>query len=169
MSEDKSKNDSPEMENADAAETPEEQNTQTWEEPVPELSETDKLKAELAAERDDFFTDFFDYGFQLVRSKVSAYGVADILVCSRGHKLAENEHFIPVGSAVFQLTVGECAGSALTKLDIALAVKDAKGIEAVYSHFPLVHGATALDYYWAPTRYGKGEGCEKSCGACADD
>ncbi|MBE6357249.1 MAG: nucleotide exchange factor GrpE [Lentisphaerae bacterium] len=75
MSEDKSKNDSPEMENADAAETPEEQNAQTWEEPVPELSETDKLKAELAAAQEKFL--YLQAEYQNFRKR-SARDISDV-------------------------------------------------------------------------------------------
>lgn len=75
MSKDKSKKTSPEQENAAAPENNEAQPEQTWDEPVPELSETDKLKAELAAMQEKFL--YLQAEYQNFRKR-SARDISDV-------------------------------------------------------------------------------------------
>ena len=82
MSEDKSKKTSPETENAEAPAAAEEETAQTWEEPVPELSETDKLKAELAAMQEKFL--YLQAEYQNFRKR-SARDISDV----RAHAVAD--------------------------------------------------------------------------------
>ena len=75
MSEDKSKKNAPEQESSEVQNPAAEEAGKKWDEPVPELSETDKLKAELAALQEKYL--YLQAEYQNFRKR-SARDISDV-------------------------------------------------------------------------------------------
>lgn len=82
MSEDKSKKNAPEQESSEVQNPAAEEAGKKWDEPVPELSETDKLKAELAALQEKYL--YLQAEYQNFRKR-SARDISDV----RAHAVAD--------------------------------------------------------------------------------